>query len=417
MEHTDSSNPEVDTIKPLAEEITVEHKYNLITRRLQEVIGEEYVLKAIISKRPLKLYWGTAPTGRIHIGYFVPLIKIVDYLKAGCEVIILLADLHAYLDNMKSGEKQLDARTEYYKIMIQTVLESLGVKTNRLRFVRGTDFQLSKNYTMDSYRLANLLSLHDAKKGGAEVVKQSDNPKMAGLIYPGLQALDEQYLGVDAQAGGVDRRKIFLLANKYLPKLGYKKRLHFMNPMVPSISKTETVISNENQNDGDNKNNQTNSVSVDCSTCNQNMELIPMCTTCKQKLDNNVNKINKMSASDNDSKIDLLDTKKQVKKKVGSAYCLTGNVDDNSVLTLAEFIVFPLIDLVDGAFVIDRPEKYGGQMVYENIDQVKDDFKNEILHPSDLKMGVTDTLNKFLEPIRQKFESKDMKQLLKKAYP
>jgi tyrosyl-tRNA synthetase len=31
------------------------------------------------------------------------------------------------------------------------------------------------------------------------------HPLLSGLLYPGLQALDEEYLGVDAQFGGVDQ--------------------------------------------------------------------------------------------------------------------------------------------------------------------------------------------------------------------
>lgn len=50
-------------------------------------------------------------------------------------------------------------------------------------------------------------------------------------MFVGLQALDEEYLKVDAQFGGVDQRKIFTLAEKYLPHLGYSKRIHLMNPM------------------------------------------------------------------------------------------------------------------------------------------------------------------------------------------
>ena len=46
---------------------------------------------------------------------------------------------------------------------------------------------------------------HDAKKAGSEVVKQVESPLLSGLIYPGLQALDEQYLGVDFQFGGADQ--------------------------------------------------------------------------------------------------------------------------------------------------------------------------------------------------------------------
>lgn len=38
---------------------------------------------------------------------------------------------------------------------------------------------------MDVYRLASLITEHDAKKAGAEVVKQVENPLLSGLIYPG----------------------------------------------------------------------------------------------------------------------------------------------------------------------------------------------------------------------------------------
>lgn len=51
----------------------------------QEVLGEEKV-KQILQERELKLYWGTATTGKPHVAYFVPMSKIADFLKAGCEV-------------------------------------------------------------------------------------------------------------------------------------------------------------------------------------------------------------------------------------------------------------------------------------------------------------------------------------------
>lgn len=54
---------------------------------------------------------------------------------------------------------------------------------------------------MDVYRLSSLSSDHDAKRAGAEVVKQSATAPLSCLLYPGLQALDEQYLDVDFQFG------------------------------------------------------------------------------------------------------------------------------------------------------------------------------------------------------------------------
>ena len=68
-------------------------KINLITRDLQEII-EIKKIEEILEKRNLKLYWGTATTGKPHIGYLMPLLKIKDFIQAGCIVTILFADLH-----------------------------------------------------------------------------------------------------------------------------------------------------------------------------------------------------------------------------------------------------------------------------------------------------------------------------------
>lgn len=51
----------------------------------QEVLGEDK-LKQVLQERELKVYWGTATTGKPHVAYFVPMSKIADFLKAGCEV-------------------------------------------------------------------------------------------------------------------------------------------------------------------------------------------------------------------------------------------------------------------------------------------------------------------------------------------
>lgn len=231
---------------------------------------------------------------------------------------ILFADLHAYLDNMKAPWELLELRTRYYEHVIKAMLESIGVPLEKLKFVRGTDYQLSKEYTLDVYRLSSVVTQHDAKKAGAEVVKQVEHPLLSGLLYPGLQvrqgwwpgrgwhsqghpgvfgagcqgrccpaqchtwqwlkawpehraavpanslecsrpslpgsapggaegqartvldpasrlcvspqALDEEYLKVDAQFGGVDQRKIFTFAEKvrnggFLPDWGLREGL------------------------------------------------------------------------------------------------------------------------------------------------------------------------------------------------
>ena len=96
----------------------VDKKVALIKENIQEVIGEAK-MREILKKRDLKLYWGTATTGMPHIGYFVPIMKLADFLEAGCEVTILFADLHAFLDNMKSTWEQLESRVKYYESYVK----------------------------------------------------------------------------------------------------------------------------------------------------------------------------------------------------------------------------------------------------------------------------------------------------------
>ena len=106
---------------------------------------------------------------------------------------------------MKAPLELVGHRTKYYKFILLAVFESLGIPTSRLTFVEGSSFQLTKEYNLDNYRLCATVTEHDAKKAGAEVVKQVESPLLSGLLYPGLQALDEQYLDVDFQFGGVDQ--------------------------------------------------------------------------------------------------------------------------------------------------------------------------------------------------------------------
>lgn len=211
-------------------------------------------LKNILKKRNLKVYWGTAPTGKPHIAYFIPIVKIADFLNADCEVTILLADLHAYLDNMKAPWELLHYRTDYYESIIKAMLLSINTPLTKLHFIRGTstmpqaacaDYQLNKSYTTDMHRLTTLITERDSKKAGTEVVKQINNPLISSMLYPVLQGLDEEYLKVDAQFGGIDQRKIFVLAEKYLPMLNYEKRIHMMNPMMSGLIGNKISSSDE----------------------------------------------------------------------------------------------------------------------------------------------------------------------------
>jgi len=94
-------------------------RYNLITKNLQEIIGQDQLKTLIKSKKKISLYWGTMPTGSPHFAYFLPLLKIKDFLKAKIEITILIADFHAALDGIDELKKMIFERMSVIRVYTQ----------------------------------------------------------------------------------------------------------------------------------------------------------------------------------------------------------------------------------------------------------------------------------------------------------
>jgi len=76
----------------------------------------------------------------------VPALKIAQFLKAGVKVKILLADIHAFLDNLKAPIELVELRAKYYQFCIVNILKSVGVSLNQLEFVFGSSYQKTPEY-------------------------------------------------------------------------------------------------------------------------------------------------------------------------------------------------------------------------------------------------------------------------------
>lgn len=337
--------------------MNAEDRFEIIKRNTAEIVQEDELMELLKSKVQPSAYLGTAPTGRIHIGYFVWVSKVADFIRAGFKFKILLADIHAHLDDQKAPWELLDYRVDYYKEVLLGMLEAMGIDTKNVEFVRGSDFQLDRKYTMDMYRLAALNTFSQCKHAAAEVVRFGDTPKLSGFMYPILQALDEQYLDADVQFGGIDQRKIMMFARENLPRIGYRARVEVMNPLLPGLT-------------GD-----------------------------------------KMSASDPKSKIDCLDAPDAVAEKVKSAYCVAGEVEDNGLFAFLKHVIMPLRK----ELAIERPLKFGGNVLYNDYESIENDFKEKKIHPLDLKNAMAKEINLILGPVRDRLSKKPG--LLAKAYP
>jgi len=333
-------------------------KLELIKRNTQEIVEEKELVELLKKKKKPHVYLGTAITGRPHIGYFIWVLKLADFLRAGFKVTLLLADLHGALDN--TPWDLLEKRYVYYKNVIPLMFKSIGVDIKNFNIVKGSDFQLKKEYILDVLKISTFATINDCKRSASEVVKFGDNPKLSGLIYPIMQSVDEVYLDADIQYGGVDQRKILMFARENLPKIGYKPRVEVMTPMIPGLEG------------------------------------------------------GKMSSSIESSKIDLLDDEKTVIEKIKKAYCEVGVIEDNGVLAFLKYVVLVIKNDKKEKFIIKRDKKYGGDLEFKNYEEIEEKFLKKELHPLDLKLALAFEINRLLEPIRKK--NVELNKLAKTAY-
>lgn len=334
-----------------------EERLNLIKRNTVEIIGEEDLERLINEKKEPVCYLGTAPTGVPHVGYFIWGLKVADLIKAGFKVKILLADLHAAMDN--TPWNILEKRYNFYSKLIPLMIESMGADTKKLEFIKGSSFQLEKNYIIDLFRLSSLVPFNDCYRAASEVVKMGESPKLSGYIYPLMQVLDEEYLKVDMQMGGTDQRKIFVLARERLPQLKYKKRIELMNPLLPGLI-------------GE-----------------------------------------KMSSSLEASKISLLDDEKTVLKKLKSADFIEGD-PKNGIMAFLENILFTLKKDKNETLIIERPEKFGRNLEFLSYEDLEKAVVNKEVHPLDIKNTLAKEISLLLKNIDK--NRKELEKLYNEAY-
>ncbi|MGM0771570.1 MAG: tyrosine--tRNA ligase [Halobacteriota archaeon] len=312
-------------------------KIDLIKRNVQEIVTEEELTKLLESKEHPSAYTGYEPSGKIHMGHVLTVNKLMDLQKAGFEITVLLADVHAYM-NQKGTMEEVRKIADYNK----ECFLALGLDRDKTNFVYGSDFQLSPEYMLNVLKLTQSTSLNRAKRSMDEVGRKMEDPKVSQMVYPIMQAIDIALLGVDVAVGGIDQRKIHMLAREGLPGLGFKAPLCIHTPILIGLDGTKMSSSSENY------------ISVD-------------------------------------------DDAASIKKKLKKAFCTAGVVEDNPVMALFRYHIMPRYDEI----VFERPEKFGGDLVCKSYEELEAVFSDETLHPMDLKNGAAKYINEILDPVRE----------------
>lgn len=307
--------------------------YSLVTRNTVEVITEDD-LKTVLQKPKKRVYAGYEPSGEIHLGHMVTVNKLIDMREAGFEVVVLLADLHAFL-NRKGTMDEVRELAEYNK----RCFEAVGLKD--VNFVLGSEVQLNSDYEIRVLELSQQITLNRAKRSMDEVGRQMEHPTVSQMIYPIMQMVDIATLQLDAAVGGIDQRKIHMLAREYLPQIGVRAPVCVHTPILNGL-------------DG-----------------------------------------KKMSSSTGNY-ISIADSEEDITKKIKKAFC-PPEIQDNPVLQLLQYHAFPRMEHVK----MNRPEKFGGNREFISYNELETAYAAGEIHPMDLKNMTAAALVEMLQDARE----------------
>ncbi len=311
-----------------------------MARGTSEIVTEAE-LRELLKKKGFVTYCGYEPSGKIHFGHFLTVRKLMDFQKAGARCLVLFADLHAYL-NHKGDLEEIRRTAEYNK----HCFIALGLDAKRTEFLLGSSFQLKPEFMMDVFRMATGTTLSRARRSMAEIAKHAEDPDVAQVLYPIMQAADMARLGIDVAVGGNDQRKVHMIAREKLPALGYKKPVCVHLPLLHGIDGSAKMSSSKG-----------NFIAID-------------------------------------------DEPSVIKKKIMKAFCPPRQVMDNPIIEYAEHVVLSSQDKLE----IKRQARHGGPLELTRAEELKNIYATGELHPADLKTSVAEALIDVLAPVREYFE-------------
>lgn len=266
--------------------MNTDERMELIVRNTEEIVSAESLKELLSKKKKPRVYCGYEPNGPLHLGHFVTITKLMDLEKAGFEVVILLADIHALL-NRKGNESEIRKEVENWKKTIKAIGLNAEIRV-------GSEFEFTKEYQLDVMNLAQESTINRGLRSMQEIARDVENATISQLWYPLMQIADIKHLGADVALGGMEQRKVHMMGKDMADVLKY----NFVAIHTPLI----TSLKGAGQ---------------------------------------------KMSKSVAGSGISITDSYEEIKKTISRAYCPEKETKDNPILQIARLIIFPKFEKIE----------------------------------------------------------------------
>ena len=337
--------------------LDVLEKVDLIERPpTEEVVTRDELTELFKTNSSPNHYIGLEVSGFLHLGSLISTgFKINDFVRAGVNCKIFLADWHTLINDKLGGDWEAISKvSRYYQDAFRLVCPDAEIVLgSRLYEERAGYWSELVRFTkhMSIARTMRTLTIMGRSEG-------DDKIDVAKLLYPAMQAVDIHSLDVDIAHAGMDQRKIHMLVREIFPKMGWSVPVAVHHGLLPGLSRPA---------------------------------------------DPTTEILGKMSKSNPDSGVFVHDSDEEIRRKISRAWCEEADTENNPILEIARTIIFHEFDEMN----IERPERFGGDVSYSSYRELESDFAGKKMHPGDLKRAVGDYLVRIVSPIREKLSLDD----------
>ncbi|HTW55857.1 MAG TPA: tyrosine--tRNA ligase [Thermoplasmata archaeon] len=307
------------------------------------------------SERP-RAYIGLEPSGLLTVAHLILARKIVDLTEAGCDLTIFLADWHAWINDKLGGDLDRIRASGRY---MQAAFTALGVDPETVRYRWANELTGRAEYWARVVRVAQATTLTRTRRAMSIMGRgeEETNLDTAKLFYPAMQAADIFELPVELAYGGMDQRRAHVLAREVAHHYGWPTPAAVHTPLLSSLKGGGRMDPAEGTNE------------------------------------------RKMSKSDPTSGIPIPSSAEEIAARIGAAFCPAKQVDGNPVVEAVRYIVFPW----EGRFTVERAERHGGPIAFEDEGTFLAAWTAGNLHPQDVKGAVAAALERRMAPARRYF--------------
>ncbi len=204
----------------------------LLTRGVDQIIGQAELEQAIASGRHLRIKFGVDPTRPdLHIGHAVALRKLRQFQDMGHTVIFLIGDYTTKIGDPSGKSKTRPMLTDdEIATHVKTYLDQVGlildVKKAEIRY---NSEWLSKLTFGDLISLASNVSVAQTieREDFKNRLESGQELSLHEILYPLMQAYDSVALEADMEFGGTDQLFNLMAGRALQKKLGQKPQIVF----------------------------------------------------------------------------------------------------------------------------------------------------------------------------------------------